>query len=136
ATDAAVILVGLTRGNRVSRILTTEVPVQVAQLSPVPVLAVPRGRDWPPRRGAVAVDFSPESLEALGVASRLLARGGELQVVHVLPPVWRDPSVPELRARIDEVTGRLDGLVRGVEETGVAAIPRLLHGEPATALVD
>jgi len=135
--DAALVLVGLSRKSRVSRVFADEVPVQVAQLSPVPVLAVPADRRWPPRRGAVAVDFSPESLEAVGFAARLLGDGGELRVVHVLPPAWRDPVPPEVRERIDEVVGRLEALALDVgRREGPTANAHLLYGEPGRALVE
>jgi len=137
-SHAALVLVGLSRKSRVSRIFGDEVPVQVAQLSPVPVLAVPADRRWPPRRGAVAVDFSPESLEAVGFAARLLGDEGELRVVHVLPPAWRDLVPPEVRERIDEVVGRLEALTLDLagKQGSAAASPGLLYGEPGRALVE
>jgi len=135
-TNAELILVGLTRRTRLARIFAGEVTVQVAQLSPVPVLAVPADRSWPPRRAAVAVDFSPESLEAVGFSARLLDDGATLRVVHVLPSAWRNPTRLQIREQVDLARGRLEEIALEVARAqGVAATPELLHGDPGQALV-
>ena len=57
------------------------------------MLSVPPGFSRLPKRVVVAVDFSPASVRAAQTALLLLADGGTLTLLHVLPPLHGDGPV-------------------------------------------
>ena len=82
---AALIVVGIGQHEVIDRIFGSETALKISRLSRVPVLAVPAHARTAPRRVVVGLDFSAASLEATRSALRLLADGGELHLVHVIP---------------------------------------------------
>src|SRR5689334_3116620 len=87
AHDAAakLVVVGLGRHSVVDRIFGDETALHLLRTSSVPVLAVPDDLDRLPTRAVVAMDFSASAIWASRLAVELLADGGVLSIVHVIP---------------------------------------------------
>lgn len=84
-TEARLVVVGLGRHDIADRIFGSETALKVAQLSSVPVLAVPDNARTAPKSAVVAVDFSEPSFAAAQSAAQLVGDGGTLHLVHVAP---------------------------------------------------
>jgi nucleotide-binding universal stress UspA family protein len=82
---AQLIVLGIGRHDVTDRIFGSETALKVARLSHVPVLAVPARFRAAPSRIVVGVDFSDASLQAAQSALPLLATGGVIDLVHVVP---------------------------------------------------
>lgn len=82
---AQLIVVGLGRHDVIDRIFGSETALKVARASQVPVLAVPAEFRGTLRRAVVGVDFGDASLRAAKSALHLLAAGGVMHLVHVIP---------------------------------------------------
>lgn len=137
--DASLIVVGLGSHELVDRWFGTETAVRVAQLSPVPVLAVPASAAAPLLRCIAATDFSEFSDRALDVAAGLLEKGGELALVHVVPrPDFHDGDGAGTFNRIAaEARARLTELADSVEARhGIRASVHVREGDPARELLD
>jgi len=77
------LVLGLGRRRIVDRVLGNDVAPRVAQLTTVPVLAVPGDATELPTSAVVAVDFSAPSLEAARLAAILVGHSGTLTLLHV-----------------------------------------------------
>jgi len=110
--SATMIVIGAAPHRRVNRIIGGERAVHVLRASEVPVLSVPPGFAALPRSVVVAVDFSPASVRAAEAALLLLAEGGTLTLLHVLPPLLPNPSLHNRGARhsVAEVQALFAGL--------------------------
>ena len=82
---AQLVVVGIGRHEIADRIFGSETALKVARSSRVPVLAVPLALRSAPRRVVVGLDFSDASVQAAQSALHLLAGGGVLDLVHVVP---------------------------------------------------
>jgi nucleotide-binding universal stress UspA family protein len=82
---ARLIVMGIGRHAVTDRVFGSETALKVARVSRVPVLAVPEGQSTPLKRAVVGVDFSEPCVRAAQAALSLLAEGGVLQLVHVVP---------------------------------------------------
>jgi nucleotide-binding universal stress UspA family protein len=87
---AALVVVGASPHQRLNRIIGGERAVQVLRSWSCPVLSVPPGFAALPKKIVVGVDFAPASLRAAQLALSMLADGGTLSLVHVLPPLAGD----------------------------------------------
>jgi nucleotide-binding universal stress UspA family protein len=87
---ATLVVVGASPHQRLNRIIGGERAVQVLRSWSCPVLSVPPGFAALPKKIVVAVDFAPASMRAAQLALSMLADGGTLTLVHVLPPVAGD----------------------------------------------
>lgn len=83
--NARLIVVGIGRHDVADRIFGSETALKIARVSQVPVLAVPAALRDVPRRAVVGADFSDMSLHAAQSAAEMLAAGGVLHLVHVVP---------------------------------------------------
>lgn len=90
---AQLVVVGIGRHDVADRIFGSETALKIARLSPAPVLAVPAELRAAPRRAIVGIDFSDASLHAAQDAVHVLAGGGSVHLVHVVP---RESSLLEL----------------------------------------
>jgi nucleotide-binding universal stress UspA family protein len=115
---------------------------KVVQLSHIPVLTVPAGSTALPTRALVALDFSRFSFQAAWEVARLLGRGSELHLVHVLSePLVEAESWDSRYEWADRycsgVQRRLDGLAAAVKAVTPAAVRvHRLSGEPTHAILD
>jgi nucleotide-binding universal stress UspA family protein len=102
----------------------------------VPTPAAGLGPEFPGRHRTVlvATDLTPESNAGVPFAFSLVARGGKVHVVHVLPPRERS----EERERYDAVVA--DQLQRvlpaGLAERGISAQLEVAHGEVTSTICD
>jgi nucleotide-binding universal stress UspA family protein len=87
---ATLVVVGASPHQRLNRIIGGERAVQVLRSWSCPVLSVPPGFAALPRKIVVGVDFAPASMRAAQLALSMLADGGTLNLVHVLPPLPGD----------------------------------------------
>jgi universal stress protein E len=115
--NATLVVVGAAPHQRVNRIIGGERAVHVLRASSVPVLSVPPGFAALPRRIVVAVDFSPASVRAAQTALLLLAPGGTLALLHVIPPLLGDALRRDTQGRdpadaVQSMFGRLRDEVR------------------------
>jgi nucleotide-binding universal stress UspA family protein len=97
--SATMIVVGAAPHRRVNRIIGSERAVHVLRAADVPVLSVPPGFAKLPRNVVVAVDFGPASVRAAQTALLLLADGGALTLLHVVPPLLADGPLREAGGR-------------------------------------
>jgi len=94
------------------------------------------------RKLLVAVDGSDESLAAVAQAGKLAETlGAELTLCHVVPPapVFVDAAaltLVEFDRRADEESARILAEAARALPPGVLAGRRVLHGQPALAIVD
>ncbi|HYN80022.1 MAG TPA: universal stress protein [Gemmatimonadaceae bacterium] len=87
ACDAQLIVIGLVHHGVVDRILDGDTALEVVRQSRAPVLLA--SADWKaqPKRAVLAVDFSPQSIEAARAGLRLLGDGSTVFLAHVRPMV-------------------------------------------------
>jgi nucleotide-binding universal stress UspA family protein len=97
--SATMIVMGAAPHRRVNRIIGGERAVHVLRAAEVPVLSVPPGFAHLPKNVVVAVDFSPASVRAAEAALLLLADGGTLTLLHVLPTLLGDKPLGTPGAR-------------------------------------
>jgi nucleotide-binding universal stress UspA family protein len=113
--SATMIVMGAAPHRRVNRIIGGERAVHVLRASDVPVLSVPPGFACLPKNVVVAVDFSAASVRAAEAALLLLADGGTLTLLHVLPTLLGDSplgasgarSVGSVRSLLAQVSAEL-----------------------------
>lgn len=118
--SAALILLGLGRHERVDRWFGTETALRVAQLSHIPVLALPADGGWHrPGTVVVAVDFSTFSRDAFTTALKVAAPGAAVHLVFALDDDGSvgDASAPEdWRSHGETVRGALKEWAASVAE--------------------
>lgn len=136
--DACMVVMGIGRHAPLDRVFGAETTLQAIRLADRPVLAVAPGADVPPRRVAVAVDFSPPSIKAAEEALALIAEGGTLSLVHVRPVgSWRPQLDEQSRRRFDRRVSDLFSRLRGMlsPSPSVTIEQVVLDGNPAAELV-
>lgn len=89
AMDAALILMGLHKGNPLQRAFGTELLLQVIRRSTCPVLATTASMHEIPARVVVGLDIDMPSARAVQVAAALAAHGAMLDLVFVDVPHHR-----------------------------------------------
>lgn len=94
--NATLIVMGAAPHHRGSRTLGGERAVHVLRNSTVPVFSVPPGFERLPKKIVVAVDFAPASVRAAQAALLLLADGGTLTLLHILPPLYSDAPMKDI----------------------------------------
>jgi nucleotide-binding universal stress UspA family protein len=88
---ASLILLGRGEHGLLHRWFGTETALRVAQLSNIPVMAVPENQEGQrPRTVVGAVDFSSFSLDAVRAAIMVCAPGATLHLAHVVQPLRAD----------------------------------------------
>ena len=85
--DASVVVMGLHHHSLIDRLIDGDTAIEMLRESDVPVLLASNEFAALPRRAVIAVDFSPESMEAARAGMRLLHPESELHLVHVRPDV-------------------------------------------------
>jgi nucleotide-binding universal stress UspA family protein len=133
------IVVGTGRHGALGRLVYGERATQITRLSERPVVVVPpNAAAGPVAEAVVAVDFSPVSRRAARFAMEMLADGGRLTLVHVKSAVnlseegagwWEDAY----ERRSADLFRQLVASLR--PERGITIDTRLLHGDPAPALL-
>jgi nucleotide-binding universal stress UspA family protein len=134
---AGLIVMGLGGHNLFDRLLGDETALRVLRLGTTTVLAVAESFTSLPLHVLAAVDFSSSSGQALVLAAKLVARGGELTVVHV---VTRDTDQANWTAANAAYRGSVGrAMDRMIAEADLAPDIRvnrsLLSGDPARALL-
>jgi nucleotide-binding universal stress UspA family protein len=114
--------------------------VQVLRSSSVPVLSVPPGFTELPRQIVVAVDFAPASVRAAQAALLLLADGGTLTLLHVLPPALSDARLRDATGRdpataVQTMFERLRNELRPYVPNGVTIETRLTTEDPIEGIL-
>jgi nucleotide-binding universal stress UspA family protein len=89
---ATLIIMGIGRHRPIDRLLAEETALAVIRRAHVPVLAATRQLHGLPRRAIAAIDFSEPSIRAAALASQLLAPGGSMTLVHIVPPTLEGRS--------------------------------------------
>lgn len=109
---ATFVIVGASPHQRLNRIIGGERAVQVLRSWSCPVLSVPPGFTSIPRNIVVGVDFAPASVRAAQIALLMLAEGGTLTLLHLLPPMLADAPLrdPAGRDPADAVQSLFDQL--------------------------
>ena len=138
---ASVIVVGIGRHAPLDRVFGSETALRVVRHADRPVLAVAADFGALPSRAVVATDFSPASVRAAQIASRLLAPGGQLTLLHVGPEpaelrtpareTWAKAWATNLAALFD----RLRELLRPDVPGDVTVGTREVHGPVADAVL-
>jgi nucleotide-binding universal stress UspA family protein len=90
--DAAIIVMGLRAHGHVDRALHDETTLNVIRHATCPVLAVTAGMTTLPRRILVAIDFSPNSIEAARSAVSIAPRGAHVNLVYAPASLPRMPE--------------------------------------------
>ncbi len=132
---SSMIVLGFGRKRPVDRFLGTGVPLSVARLARLPLLAADPLQTELPRRILVAVDFSRFSRTAARKVPHVAREGAEVHLLHVvdLPQESRTDWVRLYRER---ATSLLDSLAEELHDAGVAEVTtKLLSGDTATALL-
>jgi nucleotide-binding universal stress UspA family protein len=96
---ATLVVVGAAPHQRVNRFIAGERAVQVLRGCTSPVLSVPPGFSALPRNIVVAVDFAPASVRAAQTALLLLAKGGTLTLLHIMPTLLGDAPLRDVAGR-------------------------------------
>lgn len=136
-TGAQMIVIGHVHHGMLDRVLDGETALEVVRRSSVPLLLASPHLQALPKRAVLAVDFSPESIEAAREALRLLSDGAVAVVAHVAP---RAATFDGSRLTVDEYeTLMLRELGAFADSLSVPAGIRLerviLHGKPAKELL-
>jgi nucleotide-binding universal stress UspA family protein len=98
ASDAQLVVMGRGRHGLIDRWLGGETVMRLLRGGTVPVLAVEPTQRGLFQRAVIATDFSPHSVHAARVATRLLAPNATLTLVHVKPRLSvRGPEFEEWR---------------------------------------
>ena len=135
AVGASLIVVGLGQHHVIDRAFGGETALHLAQIAPVPVLAVPGHATAIPHRILAAVDFTPTSLLAASTVAQWVTGGDALHVVHVEAQEhsMRD-AVP---AAAVQHASRLDEACASLQTATCADVDTVaLHGDPARMLLD
>lgn len=135
---ASLIVLGIGRHDRVDRLFRTETAVAVMKRSRVPVLAVSARAKGLPQRVCAAIDFTPASIGAAILATKLLAIDGTLTLAHAnafrgveakagdLIDLYRAGARAKLDAAVEEVRRHTRRRVEGI----------MLEGEPSEAVLN
>ncbi len=135
---ASMAVVGLGRHFIAHRLFGDETALQLARIARVPVLAVPADAPAEIRRAVVCIDFSEISTRAAQAAIDIIADGGCVDLVHVMPHVHEaafavEPEEPHERwaeAQLKAVVAQL------VVPEGMKVNEVMLRGRPAPELLD
>lgn len=133
--DAGVVVIGRRAHPVVDRVLGHEHGFRILRASRAPVFAATAGIAGVPREVVVAVNFGAAAARAARLASRLVASGGTLHVVHVMSRSHRlsraDAPIGVTRAR-----RQLRSLCDDLALSEHARIrPVLLAGDPVAELL-
>jgi len=85
--NASLVIMGLHHHGIVDRLIDGDTALEFLRESDTPVLLASKEFDSLPQRVLMAVDFSPESMEAAREAMRLLHPESVIHLAHVRPPV-------------------------------------------------
>lgn len=137
ASGAALVVMGVGRHGIAARLFGDELVLSVLRLGDVPVFAAVPHFLGMPKRVIAAMDFSAASVRALHAASRLLAPGGTLSIVHVLPRDYRASSRFDASTRYGDDVGRsFDRVVAEIDVGYQIKIERrVLSGNPGKELL-
>jgi len=134
---ARMVVVGLGGHGAAARLFGNETALRLMRVSHAPVLAVDSKLRAPPKRIAVAMDFSESSIEAARLALEIAAPGATVTLVHVVP--WeRKDYIPEhwfreheadVGAQLTRVTGWLD------QGSKCRMHQKILYGRPGPSLL-
>jgi nucleotide-binding universal stress UspA family protein len=134
---AQMIVIGHVHHGMIDKILDGETALQVVRQSSVPILLAASSMKALPKRAVLAVDFSPESMEAAREALRLLDDKAVVMLAHVAPPAATfDGSglcVDEYEALMLRELGEFADSLAVPE--GLLVEKVILHGRPAHALL-
>jgi nucleotide-binding universal stress UspA family protein len=133
------VLVGLPRFGAPGRAGAEDTALRLAEVTGVPVLAVPADTELLPRSALVNMDFGEASMRAVRATLPLLTNGGSLTLAHVVPEVeFARPHAEgrvELGARaLAKVVHRLRDDLRLGGNLEVRAI--VVEGDPAEVLLE
>lgn len=136
---ADLIIVGRQGMGALDRLLMGSVSQYLVRKAPCPVLVIGGGAKADAKGPVLlATDDSPQAHRAAGLASALLNPDIPLQAVTVSEkaPVVGDDGLAELRARTDQGESADIDAHLSMDLHGRQAETVVLHGQPATALVD
>jgi nucleotide-binding universal stress UspA family protein len=138
ASRASMILLGAGRHKTLDRVFGGETAIAVMRRAHVPVLAAPSGVRELPRHALVATDFTPASIAAAELATKLVADDGLVTVAHVCAfggAVHREGDLVDIYRT--GARAKLDTFVRELRARSAVRVgSRMLEGEPADALLE
>lgn len=135
---ASLIILGLSHHSLVDRLIDGDTALEVLRESDTPVLLASKDFSSMPKRVVIAVDFSPESMEAARAGLPLLSPGCVIHLAHVRPQVtifdgsglWEEEYEKVAARQLQSFRQTLAApSAMGVETT-------ILVGNPAAALTD
>jgi len=131
------IVVGLGSHQFIDRALGGETALRLAQVSDVPVLAVPGTATELPHRVIAAIDFSDTSIEAAKLVASWITAGDVLLLAHVAPPTPSRGRTATAARDAESAPVRLPDVAKELPvPNGVTVTPIELTGDPARALLD
>lgn len=138
ALDARVVVLGLSHHGTIDRLIDGDTALEFLKKSDAPVLLASKKLTSLPRTAVVAVDFSPESMEAARIVVPLLAADAVVYLTHVRPAVtifdgsglWEEEYERVATRQLAKFEQVLDAPV------GLRVEKRIMAGKPASALVD
>ncbi len=140
AANATLVVVGANPQRRMRRIVTGRRAAHVLHRTDSPVLSVVPWLHSLPRKVVAAIDFSPASLFAAEIAAQLLASGGTLTLVHVVPLNLLFPATNPLAAKMRRnAENELAVIAEKLGErapSGSTVQYRVLEGDPVAELLD
>lgn len=134
---ASLIIMGLGGHGLFDRLLGDETVLKVVRLGSGPVLAVAADFIGLPSRVLAAVDFSASSSRAFLVGTRLVRRGGEVHMAHVISRDAEHPDKASTNVTYRGTVGRaLDRMLEDVAHVEDVTFQRsVLTGDPARELL-
>lgn len=136
-SNAQLVVIGLVHHRVVDRILDGDTALEVVRQSPAPVLLASAELKGLAKRAVIAVDFSPQSIEAARAGLRLLGDESTVVLAHVRPMVSVFDETGMWEAEYETVAA--EELQKFAEALNAPAGVRVeqvtLSGRPAGALL-
>ena len=134
--DAGLVVIGRRTHPSIDRVIGREHGFRILRASRAPVFAATSGIAGVPREVVVAVNFGPGAARAARLASRLVAAGGTLHVVHVMPHSRRRRARADTPIEFGRARTRLRALCDDLALANNARVrPVLLAGDPVSEVL-
>jgi Universal stress protein UspA and related nucleotide-binding proteins len=136
--NSRLIVLGLSHHGLIDRLIDGDTALEVLRESDAPVLLASNKLTTLPRVIVVAVDFSPESMNAARTALKLVAADAVIHLTHVRPPVtifdgsglWEEEYERVATQQLEKFNEVLD------VPAGLEVVRKIVEGKPAHALAD
>ncbi len=137
---SGLLVIGLHHHGKVARLFGEETTVRAMSNAGIPVLAVTKGLNGLPDNVLVAIDFGQASVNVARLASRLVAKDGQITLAYVQADVQQilEEDFDGAEAIQKEgINAAFAKIVSEIEtETGLRPRTVVLNGDPAKALLE